>query len=83
MINANDDVKFSNFSNSEQINEHKAGVRHQSPEKETGGVLRHILVIENVGMFNVAFLRVNGCHSDHLDSRAEISTGWNVFIYFH
>lgn len=60
-------------------------MRHQSPEKkkETGGVLRDILVIEDEGVFNVAFLRVNGCHSDNLNSRAEVPSGWNVFIYLH
>lgn len=34
-------------------------------------------------MFNVAFLRVNGCHSDNLNSRAEVPTGWNVFIHLY
>lgn len=60
-------------------------MRHQSPEKkkETGGVLRDVLVIEDEGMFNVAFLRVNRCHPDNLHSRAEVPTGWNVFIYLY
>ena len=60
-------------------------MRHQSPEKkkETGGVLRDILVIEDEGIFNVAFLTVNRCHSDNLHSGAEVPAGWNVFIYLH
>ena len=60
-------------------------MRHQSPEKkkETGGVLRDILVIEDESIFNVAFLTVNRCHSDNLHSRAEVPAGWNVFIYLH
>lgn len=85
MIN-DDNVKFSSFSNSEQINEHKSKMSEASvteKKKVTGGVLRDILVIEDEGMFNVAFLRINGCHSDNLNSRAEVPTGWNVFIYLH
>lgn len=58
---------------------------YQSPEKkkETGGVLRDILVIEDEGIFDVAFLTVNRRHPDNLHSGAEVPAGWNVFIYLH
>lgn len=50
------------------------------PKKATVAVLRDVLVVEDKGMFNVAFFRVNGRHADDLNTGAVVATGWNVFI---
>lgn len=44
------------------------------------GILRDVLVVEDKGMFNVAFFRVNGRHADDLNAGAIVASGWNVFI---
>lgn len=49
-------------------------------KRRTVGVLRDIFVVEDKGMFNVAFFRVNGRHADDLNTRAKVAPGWDVFI---
>lgn len=46
--------------------EHK-DVRHRN-KRRTVGILRDVLVVEDKGMFNVAFFRVNGRHADDLNA---------------
>lgn len=56
------------------------GMPGTGPKKATVAVLRDVLVVEDKGMFNVAFFRVNGRHADDLNTGAVVATGWNVFI---
>lgn len=65
------------------IGEHRGriqGVSVTETKRRTVGILRNVLVVEDKGMFNVAFFRVNGCHADDLNAGAVVASGWNVFI---
>lgn len=75
-----DIVPNPSVSNSEN---HRGRIQEMSaagPKKRTAGVLRDVLVVEDKGMFNVAFFRVNGCHADDLNTGTKVATGRNVFI---